>query len=82
MKNYYRIMLGRKSIYAEEAFKGNFILRLRIPPGSVLGDEAGKKEAEAKPETPSGSTELTVEVLRAGGGFVEWAKKEELSFWG
>jgi len=25
MKNYYRIMLGRKSIFAEEAFKGNFI---------------------------------------------------------
>lgn len=25
MKNYYRIMLGRKSIYAEEAYKGNFI---------------------------------------------------------
>ena len=25
MKNYYRIMLGRKSIYAEEARKGNFI---------------------------------------------------------
>lgn len=25
MKSYYRIMLGRKSIYADEAFKGNFI---------------------------------------------------------
>lgn len=25
MKNYYRIMLGRKSMYAEEAYKGNFI---------------------------------------------------------
>ena len=25
MKNYYRIMLGRKSVYAEEAHKGNFI---------------------------------------------------------
>lgn len=25
MKNYYRIMLGRKSVYAEEAYKGNFI---------------------------------------------------------
>jgi len=25
MKNYYRIMLGRKSIYAGECFKGNFI---------------------------------------------------------
>ena len=25
MKNYYRIMLGRKSIYAEECFAGNFI---------------------------------------------------------
>ncbi len=25
MKNYYRIMLGRQSIYAEEAHKGNFI---------------------------------------------------------
>ncbi len=25
MKSYYRIMLGRKSIYAEEAYKGNFI---------------------------------------------------------
>ncbi len=25
MKNYYRIMLGRKSIYADEAYKGNFI---------------------------------------------------------
>ncbi len=25
MKNYYRIMLGRKSIYAEEAHKENFI---------------------------------------------------------
>lgn len=25
MKNYYRIMLGKKSIYAEECFKGNFI---------------------------------------------------------
>lgn len=25
MKNYYRIMLGKKSIYAEEAYKGNFI---------------------------------------------------------
>lgn len=25
MKNYYRIMLGRKSVYAEEARKGNFI---------------------------------------------------------
>ena len=25
MKNYYRIMLGRKSIYAEEAHNGNFI---------------------------------------------------------
>jgi len=25
MKNYYRIMLGRKSAFAEEAFKGNFI---------------------------------------------------------
>jgi len=30
----------------------------------------GKKEAETNPETPSGSTELTVEVLRAGGGFI------------
>ncbi|MFH1089752.1 MAG: DUF91 domain-containing protein, partial [Candidatus Uhrbacteria bacterium] len=25
MKNYYRIMLGKKSVYAEEAHKGNFI---------------------------------------------------------
>lgn len=25
MKNYYRIMLGRKSAFAEEAYKGNFI---------------------------------------------------------
>ena len=25
MKNYYRIMLGRKSAYAEDAYKGNFI---------------------------------------------------------
>jgi restriction system protein len=25
MKNYYRIMLGQKSAYAEEAYKGNFI---------------------------------------------------------
>jgi restriction system protein len=25
MKNYYRIMLGRKSVHADEAFKGNFI---------------------------------------------------------
>lgn len=25
MKNYYRVMLGRKSAYAEEAYKGNFI---------------------------------------------------------
>lgn len=25
MKNYYRIMLGRKSAYAEDAHKGNFI---------------------------------------------------------
>jgi len=25
MKNYFRIMLGRKSVYAEEAYKGNFI---------------------------------------------------------
>lgn len=25
MKSYYRIMLGRKSIYADEAYKGNFI---------------------------------------------------------
>src|SRR5665648_426045 len=25
MKNYYRIMLGRKSVYAEEAYKNNFI---------------------------------------------------------
>jgi restriction system protein len=25
MKNYYRIMLGRKSVHAEEAYKGNFI---------------------------------------------------------
>jgi len=25
MKNYFRIMLGRKSVYADEAFKGNFI---------------------------------------------------------
>lgn len=25
MKNYYRIMLGRKSIFADEAYKGNFI---------------------------------------------------------
>lgn len=25
MKNYYRIMLGRKSIYAKEAYEGNFI---------------------------------------------------------
>lgn len=25
MKNYYRIMLGRKSMYAEEAYRGNFI---------------------------------------------------------
>jgi len=25
MKNYYRIMLGKKSIYADEAYKGNFI---------------------------------------------------------
>jgi restriction system protein len=25
MKNYYRIMLGRKSIHAEECFTGNFI---------------------------------------------------------
>ena len=25
MKNYYRIMLGRKSAYADEAYKGNFI---------------------------------------------------------
>lgn len=25
MKNYYRVMLGRRSVYAEEAYKGNFI---------------------------------------------------------
>lgn len=25
MKRYYRIMLGRKSVYAEECFTGNFI---------------------------------------------------------
>jgi restriction system protein len=25
MKNYYRVMLGKKSVYAEECFKGNFI---------------------------------------------------------
>ena len=25
MRNYYRIMLGAKSIYADECFKGNFI---------------------------------------------------------
>jgi len=25
MKNYYRIMLGRKSVHAEECFAGNFI---------------------------------------------------------
>jgi restriction system protein len=25
MKNYYRVMLGEKSIYAEEAYKGNFV---------------------------------------------------------
>src|SRR3989338_5048459 len=25
MKNYYRVMLGRQSSYAEEAYKGNFI---------------------------------------------------------
>jgi restriction system protein len=25
MKNYYRLMLGKKSVYADEAFKGNFI---------------------------------------------------------
>ncbi len=25
MKNYYRIMLGQKSVYADEAYKGNFI---------------------------------------------------------
>ena len=25
MKSYYRIMLGRKSVYAEECFAGNFI---------------------------------------------------------
>jgi restriction system protein len=25
MKNYYRIMLGRKSVFAEESYKGNFI---------------------------------------------------------
>lgn len=25
MKNYYRVMLGQKSVYAEEAFKGGFI---------------------------------------------------------
>lgn len=25
MKNYYRIMLGKKSMYADECFKGNFI---------------------------------------------------------
>ena len=25
MKNYYRIMLGKKSVYADEAYKGNFI---------------------------------------------------------
>jgi restriction system protein len=25
MKNYYRIMLGKKSVYVEECFKGNFI---------------------------------------------------------
>ena len=25
MKNYYRIMLGQKSKYAEESYKGNFI---------------------------------------------------------
>ena len=25
MKSYYRIMLGKKSVYAEEAFQGNFI---------------------------------------------------------
>ncbi len=25
MRNYYRVMLGRKSIYAEEAYKGNYI---------------------------------------------------------
>lgn len=25
MKNYYRVMLGRKSAYVEEAYKGNFI---------------------------------------------------------
>ena len=25
MKNYYRVMLGQKSVYAEECFAGNFI---------------------------------------------------------
>ena len=25
MKNYYRVMLGQKSVYAEECFTGNFI---------------------------------------------------------
>ena len=25
MKNYYRIMLGQKSVYVEECFTGNFI---------------------------------------------------------
>ena len=25
MKNYYRVMLGKNSIYAEECFAGNFI---------------------------------------------------------
>ena len=25
MKNYYRVMLGRKSVYAEDAYKGNFV---------------------------------------------------------
>ena len=25
MKNYYRIMLGRGSVFAEEAYRGNFI---------------------------------------------------------
>jgi len=38
-----------------------FISLLQIPPGSVLGDEADKKEADPRKETPS---------LRAGGGFI------------
>ena len=37
MKNYYRVMLGQKSAYAEEAHRGSFIAAgFNEPPTSLL----------------------------------------------